>query len=240
MEDGINREYQTTISIMGKVIRKTYPLELSIGVLLLILGMSFFLSAQIFTVTFRQILDGTPALFGMFLVSVAVLVMVLILWEEFLFPIKIRPTDAGVEFKNHRNKLRTQLVIFLAIPAIYVFVYLQYEVSAIRFFICALINIAAPVIGRLSSGLKNYNDFLKLTNDAIIFKNNEKTAKLPLKMIQYIKLVKDERGVLHKLLVGMEGREVVIDIDEMELEAYYSAIDRFVTLHYPELVRSDQ
>ncbi len=224
---------------MGKLIRKTYPLELSIGVLILIFGLSFFLSAQIFEVTFREILDGTPALFGMFLVSCAVLVMVLILWEEFLFPIRIRPSEKGVEFKNHRNKLRTQLLIYLAIPVIYVFVYIEYEVSIVRFLIGALINIAAPVVGRLSPGLKNYNDFLKLTNDAIVFKNNEKAAKLPLKMIQHITLVKDQRGVLHKLVVAMDGREVVIDIDEMELEAYYSAIDRFVTLHYPELVRID-
>jgi hypothetical protein len=222
---------------MTKVIRPAYPAQFSIGLLLLIFALSFFLSAQIFEVSLNELKSWTPVYLGMFLVSCAVMVMVLVLWEEFLFPIKIIPTEAGVVFRNHRNKLRTQLLIYCLIPAIFLFLYIEFEVNHVRFFIWAGIAIGAPVAGKLVSGIKNYNDFLKLTNDVIEFRNNEKAGSFAVSKIKYIKLARDERNVLHKIFVAVDGTEAEISIDEMELDAYYAAIDSYVTSHYGELVR---
>jgi hypothetical protein len=222
---------------MAKVIRPAYPAQFSIGLLLLIFVLSFFLSAQIFEVSFSEMKEGTPVYFGMFLVSCAVMVVVLVLWEEFLFPIKIIPTEAGAVFRNHRNKLKTQVLIYCLIPVIYIFLYFRYEVDTIRFFIWATISIVAPVAGKLVSGINNYNDYLKVTNDVIEFRNNEKAGSFPVGRIQNITLMRDERNVLHNILVAVDGKEVEISIDEMELDAYYEAIDSFIINHYPELVR---
>ena len=76
---------------MGKIIRPTYPVEFSVGLLILIFVLSFFLSSQIFDVRWHELMEGTSAYFGMFLISIAVIVMVLILWEDFLFPVKVNP-----------------------------------------------------------------------------------------------------------------------------------------------------
>jgi len=56
--------------------------------------------------------------------------------------------------------------------------------------------------------------------------------------IREIRLIKDEANVLHKLHVRMlDNREVVIDLDEMELEEYYQTIDEFIKGHYKGLVK---
>lgn len=222
---------------MGKVIRKTYPLEFSIGLLLLIFAIAFFLSPQVFEVTWKEILEGTPVYLGMFLVSCAVVIMVLVLWEEFLFPLRIKPTDNGAEFRNHRHKLKTQLLIYCLIPAIFIFLFLEYEVNHVRFFIWASVCLGAPVVGKLVSGIRNYNDFLTLNSDVIEFKNNQKTGIFRVTDVEYITLVRDQRQVLHRILVSSTGKEVEIDIDEMELEAYCATIDEFIGLHYGHLVR---
>lgn len=220
-----------------KIVRPSYPLELSIGVLILIFGMAFFLSGQVFAETLNESSEGMPVYVGMFLVSCAVVIMVVVLWEEFLFPIRIKPTDAGAEFRNHRNKLKIQVLIYCLIPFIFVFIYLTYEVEPVRFFIWAAICIVMPLIGKLISGIRNYNDFLRLTYDVIEFKNNEKTGLFLVKDVKHITLVRDQRGALHRILVSTGGQEVEIDIDEMELEAYCVTIDEFMRLHYGGLVR---
>jgi len=227
--------------LMGKIIRPTYPKEFSIGLLILIFFLSFFLSSQIFNVTWRQLLDGTDAYLGMFLISSAVIIMVLILWEEFLFPLRIKESANGVIFRNHRTKLKTQLLIYCIIPAIFAFVYLEFEIRTVRFFIWAAVCCILPVVIKLVSGINNYNDFLKLTDDAIEYKNNQKTGIFALKDIQHIALTRDERKVLHKIQVVMtNGNDVIIDLDEMELEAFMSAIDKFVTGHYKNLVKENR
>lgn len=222
---------------MGKVIRQAYPAQFSIGLLLLIFAMSFFLSAQIFEGLPAAMREGARAYFGMFLVSTAVTLMVLILWEEFLFPIKVIPAETGVVFRNHRNKLKTQLLIYCVIPAIYIFIYVFYEVNQVRFFIWAIVNIFVPFAGKLFSGINNYNDFLKLTSEVVEFRNNEKSGKFQVGNLTYITLVRDERNVLHNILVGIDDGEVEISIDEMELDAYHSAIDSYISTHYAGLVR---
>ena len=223
---------------MAKVIRPTYPLEFSIGLLLLIFVLSSFLSSQIFRVSWRDIMDGNYALFGMALVGVAVVIMALILWEEFLFPVKFKPTEEEVIFRNHQTKLKTQLFIYCAIPAIFTFIYLEYEINLVRFTIWATVCLIAPIAGKLISGIKNYNDFLRLNYNLLEYKNNEKTAIFEIKNVQQITLIKDHRGVLHKIQVKLKNNlSEIIDIDEMELEAFYVSIEYAVTVHYKSLIK---
>jgi len=223
---------------MAKIIRPTYPLEFSIGFLLLIFLLSAFISFEIFDTSWRAIMEGDGPLVGMVLAGVAIVIMSLILWEEFLFPVRIKPMEDEVVFRNHLTKLKSQIIIYCAIPAIVIFIYLNYAVSPLAFFVWATLCIVAPIAGKLKSGLKNYNDFLKLTNDAIAFKNNEKEGLLRVDDIQAIQLIRDEANVLHKVKILMRpNMEMIIDLDEMELEAYYETIDAFITGHYGPLVR---
>ena len=222
---------------MAKIIRPTYPVEFSIGLLLLIFVLSSFLSFEIFEMQWHEVTEGGSQTFGMLLSGVAVVIVALILWEEFLFPVRIKPVEDQIVFRNHFTKLKTQVLIYCLIPAIVVFLYFDYEISPVAFFIWAAVCIISPV-GKLMSGIKNYNDFLKLTNDAIEYKNNEKEGVLRVREIQEIVLIKDEADVLHKVQVQMQNNSnVTIDLDEMELEAFYHTIDEFIKGHYKGLVK---
>lgn len=222
---------------MAKIIRPTYPVEVSIGLLLLIFVLTFVASGQLFPMR-PQGDQGKSVYFGMALASTAVIVMVLVLWEEFLFPIRIKPTDAGVEFRNHRHKLMTQLLIYCIIPAIFFFLYFNYEVNHVRFIAWASICIASPIVGKLYSGMKNYNDFLKLTHNTIEYKNNQEEGVYDVNDLQHVTLIKDQNDVLHKIQLHLAtNQEVVIDLDEMELEEYYHAINNYMTDHYKDRVR---
>src|SRR6185369_10979650 len=106
---------------MAKVIRHTYPKEFSVGMLLLIFVLSSFLSSQIFNVSWRIIMSGGSATLGMALVGSAVVIMALILWEEILFPVHIKPKKDEVVFRNHLTKLKTQVFIYFLIPIIFGF-----------------------------------------------------------------------------------------------------------------------
>ena len=218
---------------MAKIIRHTYPKEFSIGLLLLVFVLASFLSFEIFEVKWGEIMTGSNQIFGMMLAGLAVVLMALILWEEFLFPVRFKPTADEIIFRNHSTKLQTQIAIYCAIPLIVGFLFFSYAISPVPFFIWAAVCLVAPVAGKLASGLKNYNDFLKLTNDAIEFKNNEKEGVLRITEIQEITLIKDEENILHKVKVHMlNNTEVMIDLDEMELEAYCETIEKFITGHY--------
>lgn len=225
---------------MAKVIRPRYSIEFSIGILLLIFVLSLFLSGQIFEIPGPDGNEGKNVYLGMFLVSIAVIIMLLVLWEEFLFPVKVKPDKDGIVFRNHRNKLKTQLLIYCTIPVIFGFVFVEYEVNLFRFLLWAGICIVLPVAGKLISGIRNYNDFLKLTNEVIEYKNNEKVGRFELKTILQITPIRDDREVLHKVeLVLMNGEQVIIDLDEMELEAFIASIDLFLTTHYAALVKKE-
>jgi hypothetical protein len=222
---------------MGKIIRPRYSIELSIGLLLLVFALSFFLSGQIFKMRGHNLNEGKNVYVGMLLVSSAVIVMLLVLWEEILFPITVKPTEGGAVFRNHRNKLKQQLFIYCAIPLIFIFVYLEYDVNLVRFILWAAVCIIVPVVGKLISGINNYNDFLKLTNDTIEYKNNKQGGSFKLSDIQNIKLVRDDRNTLHKIELALNNSsQVTIDLDEMELEAFYVSIDKFITVRYQSLV----
>jgi hypothetical protein len=222
---------------MGKVIRPSYQKEFSVGLLIMIFVVSFFLSTQVFITHSSDAEDGLNLYLGMFLVSTCVIIMVLVLWEELFFAVKIKPVGGGFVFRNHSTKLITQILIYCAIPVIFVFIYLEYEVNHIRYFIWAGICTIVPIAGKLLSGIKNYNDFLRLTTSEIQYKNNEKEGTYQLKDIQQITLIKDERTVLHKIQLSTPGEQVIIDLDEMELEAFYIAIDQFLNANYKSLIK---
>src|SRR5688572_16081445 len=120
---------------MAKIIRPTYPLEFSIGLLLLIFVLSAFISFEIFKVSWHTLIEGEGPILGMVLSGVAIIIMALILWEEFLFPVRIKPLEKEIVFRNHFTKLKTQIMIYCAIPIIVLFIYLNYEVSPLPFFI---------------------------------------------------------------------------------------------------------
>jgi hypothetical protein len=221
---------------MGKIIRPRYPVEVSVGLLMLIFALSLFLSRAVFKTSAHD-LEVSRLYLGMALVSTAITVMLLILWEEFLFPVKIKPEAGEVVFRNHTTKLKTQIFIYFLIPVIVVYIYFNYEVDFLRFSVWAVLCVITPVVGKLISGIKNYNDFLKLTDDAISYKNNQEEGVFDVKTIQQIRLIKDERNVLHKVEVALHGGNLVtIDLDEMELDEYYNTIDQFIVAHYKNLI----
>jgi len=224
---------------MGKIIRPTYPKEVSIGVLILIFIFSYLLSHQIFDVRVHELKENKHVYYGMFLVSIAVVTMVLIMWEEILFPIKIKEIEGGgMIFRNHRTKLKVQLLIYLTIPAIFTFIYLEYEVNHVRFIIWAAVCMIPPVIEKIFSGINNYNDYLKLTYKKIEYKNNEKEGSFKLGELQHVAIVEDERKVIHKIELLLKNNDTVfIDLDEMELDDFYDSIDTFINTHYKQLLK---
>jgi hypothetical protein len=223
---------------MRKIIRRTYPAEFSIALLLLIFVLTYFLAQQIFTVPFHDLKLHKHVYTGMFLAAVAVLIMILIIWEEILFPINIKLVKGGMVFRNHRTKLLAQLVIYCCIPAIFVYLFLKFEVNTVRFFIWAAVCIVAPALEKIFSGITNYNDFLKLTTSEIEYKNNEKEGTFHVEDIQHLTMIKDEKNILHKIQLDLVNHDpVTIDLDEMELEAFYAHIDNYISIRYKDLLK---
>lgn len=222
---------------MTKTIRKTYPKDFSIGILIILFTLVFFLAGQLFEKTEHDSNGFLSIYLGELLVSTAVIIMVLILWEEFLFPVTIKPEGDGLIFRNHRTKLKIQALTYLSIPAIVAFLYFNFEVNTFRFFGWAGVVMILPVIGRLISGINNYNDFLTLTSSYIEYKNNEKEGRFEVEKITSLQLTKGGTGLLQKLIVSFkQGEPVTIDLDEMELEDYFDAIEEYVSNHYETLV----
>jgi hypothetical protein len=223
---------------MAKIIRPTYPAEFSFGILLLIFLLSSFLSYGIFNLRWHEVIHQGLGLLPMALAGSAVVIATLVLWEEFLFPVRIKPVEDEIIFRNHFTKLKTQVVIYSVIPIIVVFLYFNFDVNPIPFIFWASICVIAPVTGKLISGIKNYNDFLKLSGDAIAFKNNQKEGVLPTIGIEQIQIITNAENGDHKLQILMKNSTVVtIDLDEMELEEYYTTIEKFINSHYQGLVK---
>jgi hypothetical protein len=222
----------------GTIIRKTLPIHLSLGILLLMFTVSWFLSHQIFTVRVHDLDENTHVYFGMGLVSIALMNMVLITWEEILFPIKLKKVEGGVVFKNHRNKLKTQVLIYCPIPLILAFIYFTYDVNHFRFFIWAAICLIPPVVDKIVSGINNYNDYLMLTDTTIEYKNNSTEGHFMIKDIQEITIIKDNQRIIKKIQLSLaKNRTFMIDLDEMELDAFYDSINKYIYTNYPQLVR---
>lgn len=221
-----------------KVVRKSYRRDVSFGLMVIIFSVVFFLAGQLFEKHQPHLGGFIDLNFGKALVSIAVIVMILILWEEILFHIHIKPVDDGLIFRNHATKLKFQALIYMVIPLIIVFLYVNYQVNVFRFFSWAIVVTGLPVIGKLKSGIKNYNDFLKLTVSTIQYKNNELEGTYPLSDLRRIVLIKDDSHVLHKLKLELaSGDPVTIDLDEMELEEFYEAINKYIDEHYQSLLK---
>ncbi|MBX9851931.1 MAG: heavy metal transporter [Cytophagaceae bacterium] len=223
---------------MPKIIRPTYPAQFTVGLLSLIFIISCVASYQVFDLSNHDPNENASVYFGMFLCGLAVVIMALILWEEFLFPVKIKEVEGGMIFRNHGTKLKTQALIYCIIPIIFVFLLLEYEVKPVRFFIFAAICIVAPLIEKLSSGIKNYNDFLMLTDEKIEYKDNEKQGEFYVKDIDNITIVKAEGNIIHEIQIYLKSSNcVIIYLDQMELDAFYESICTFITTHYKQLVK---
>ena len=222
---------------MPKLIRPTYPAQFSIALLSLIFIISCVLSFQIFDIHFHDLNKDKSIYFGMFLVGTAVIIMLLIIWEEFLFPIKVKEINRGMIFRNHRTKLKTQLFIYCSIPAIFIFIYFEYDVNLVRFIICAAICIITPVLEKIASGINNYNDFLKLTNEKIEYKDNKKEGNFEVKDIQKIVIIKDEGNIIKKIQLLFKNEDnITIDLDKMELDVFYGSIYKFISIQYKHML----
>jgi hypothetical protein len=227
---------------MAKIVRHSYPRELSIGLLLLVFVVTFFLSGGIFEKNQHNLNGSISIYFGEFLVSGSAVILTIILWEEVLFPVKVKPAEGnGAIFRTHRTKLLIQTLIYLTIPCIVVYIYITYYIIPFRFFPWAIVSIVAPVAGKLVSGIKNYNDFLTLTKSRIEYKNNQEVGAFELAEVKSIILIKDETDVLHKIQLELiDHKTITIDLDEMELEAYYEEIDKFITVNYKTLLKESR
>lgn len=221
---------------MKETIRKSLPRNLSIGVLILIFAMVYFLAAQLFKKGHTDLIGVSNIHLAYFLVSMAVLVMILILWEELLFPVRIKREADGFIFRNHRNKLKFQAAMYMIIPAIVVFLYLNYEVSMFRFFGWAAVVLILPAIGKLKSGINNYNDFLTLTPSKIEFKDNDHEGSYKVEDIQKLQLTKDDTDGLDELILGLKsGEEVRVQVHQMELDDFFESIEEYVSGTYQTL-----
>lgn len=218
---------------MRKIIRPSYPTEITIGLLLLIFVLSFFLSSQLFTIPWTDLRQGVDVYMAMLFVSCSVVAMILIIWEELLFPIKVVQVERGMIFRNHPNKLLTQLLLYISIPIIFSLVYIFYEVKTVRFLVWAAICGGVPIVVKLISGVNNYWDFLTLTQDFIAYKDNAKEGTFSLTDIQGLEMIKDDTDALIKLKVKLNNTEtVVIDLDAMELEDFYDTIEEYLISNY--------
>ncbi len=223
---------------MAKTIRHKLSAEYSIGILILIFVLTFFLSGRLFESHLLTSGSRANSYLGMFLVSLAVIIMILILWEELLFPVKVVENLNEVIFRNHRNKLKIQVLLYLTIPAIIGFLYAYYEVNLYFFIPWTIVCLGVPVAGKLVSGINNYHDFLRVTDELLEYKNNEKEGTINIKEIISIELMKDEDEILSKLKLSLKnGSEVTIDLDEMELEEFYISIEEYLVLHFQDLIK---
>lgn len=199
--------------------------------------MACLLSHQIFDVPLHQMNDSEGIYFGMFLASVPVVIMVIIVWEEILFPVKVKELDGALIFRNHRTKLRLQIFIYCIIPALLGFIYFEYEVNEVRFFIWSAVCMVPPIVEKIISGVNNYNDFLKFTDQEIEYKNNEKVGNFAIKNVKQIIVKRDERKIMEKIeLIFHTGNPVTIDLDEMELEEFYDSIEDSLGEKYAQLL----
>ena len=222
---------------MKKTIRKTLPQNVSIGILIIIFIIVCFLAGQLFIN--KQ--DNASGFFNIYfadiLVGIAAIIMVLILWEEILFPVNIKSEDSGYVFRNHRSKLIFQVFLYLTIPAIVAFLFFNFEVNMVRFFVWASAILILPVVGKLMSGITNYNDFLKLTPQRIEFKDNDHEGVYDVFSIQKIEFVKDGSGRIHEFVLKMkDGKSEVIQMHQMELDDFFDSIEEYAQEVYQPLL----
>jgi hypothetical protein len=95
-----------------------------------------------------------------------------------------------------------------------------------------------PAIEKIFSGINNYNDFLRLTNNEIEYRNNKKEGCYNVKDIKNIEIIEYDTDVTRKIRLLFKDNEIVtIDLDEMELDAFYDTIQLFITTRYKQLLK---
>ncbi len=223
-----------------KIIRKSYPLEINIFILSIIFILACFFSHEMFEAHLHDQNDDTNVYWGMFLVGLAVILMVLILWEDILFHVRVKIVEGGLVFRNHQTKLVTQVLIYCVIPVILSVIYFQYDVKIFHFIVWAVICLVPPIAEKIVSGINNYHDFLKLTDKNIEYKNNKLVGNFELKSIQNIAIIEDERKIIHKIQLFFKNENhVIIDLDEMELDEFYDSIKKFIITNYIDLLKTN-
>lgn len=223
---------------MKKVVRQAYPIEVRAMILAFIFLVACFFTRDIFNITIHYSEEQKTAYVGMLLVGSAIVIALLVMWEELLFPVVINKNDSVLKVRNHRRNLLAQTFVYLTIPAIFTIIYLYFNIrNMFHFEIWACICIVIPLVANIFSGIKNYNDFLSLSPTEIQYKNDEKEGKYLIGEIKYISLVKEHDNLPHKLILGVADAEVCIDLDEMELHAYYENVQEFVFKTYRNILR---
>jgi hypothetical protein len=178
--------------------------------------------------------NATP---GMGLIGIAVVLMTLIIWEEILFHVKVKEIKGGLIFRNQRKKIRTQLLLFIPIPVIFTFIYQEYDIKFSHFLVWAAVCILLPAIEIVVSGIRSRRNFLKLTSRMIKYKNNGKEGCFDTKDIQNITIIKENRFIKKIQVFFTNNDNVIIDIDEMHLHAFYDSIYTFIKIHYKHLLK---
>ncbi len=221
-----------------KEIRKSYSAESNILLLSYIFLTACFFSYQMFGVSFRDLTEWHKAYLGMVLTGLAVSIMVLIVWEEMLFPVKAHKVKGGLIFRNHQTKLLTQLLLYAIIPVLLAIIYFEFKVDTFHFVIWVIVCMVPPIVEKIVSGLNNFNDYLKLTSTQIEYKNNEKEGCFDIINIQGIAILNDKDGITKIIQLLLKNNEtVLIDLHEMELDAYYESIDNFIMVKYKTLLK---
>ncbi len=224
---------------MKKLIRPVYPIEISGIIVCFLLLITFLFSNHIFNIRFHlhNAEKYKAAYGGMFLISIAAVTAMLIIWEEILFPVVIKEYQDSLKVRNRSRKLQVQALMYLIILVIFAFIYFNYKVVTFHFIAWMSVCLIAPLVSKLVGGIKNYNDFLTLSTSEIEYKNNEKEGKFLLAKIKHMCIIKDGDNILSKLkLVMNNDTEVTIDLDEMELEAFYDTIQNFIQRTYKNLL----
>lgn len=224
-----------------KTIRDSKPAETNVLMLAYIFFIACFFSFQMFGVRFHDFPNWGNAYWGMALMGAAATLMVTIVWEDMVFPVKEKKIDGGLEFRNHQTKLNTLILLYLAIPVILAIIYNLHEVDTFHFSIWSAVCLVPPVVGKLFSGVKNYNDFLRLTTKEIQYKNNEKVGTFQIKDVRNLSIVLSDDKVDKKFILTLANNEQVdIDLHEMELDDFYESIDHFIASHYQSLLKDSQ
>jgi hypothetical protein len=222
---------------MRTLVRPTYPTKVNVIILANLLFFASFCSFEMFDVHFHNPHHLKNATLGMALIGVAVVLVTLIIWEEILFHVKVKEIKGGLIFRNQRKKIKTQILLYIPIPLIFMFVYQEYDLKITHFMVWAAVCMALPAIEIVVSGIRSHRNFLKLTSRMIKYKNNNKEGCFDTKDIQNITIIK-EKGFIKKIqLLFTNNDHVIIDLDEMHLHAFYNSIYTFIKIHYKHLLK---
>jgi hypothetical protein len=222
---------------MRNLVRPTYPPGVNFVILAFMFFIASFSSYEMFDVHVHNPHHLKNAFFGIALVGFSVVLMTMIIWEEILFHIKVKEISGGLIFRNQRRKTRMQILLFLPIPAIFTFVYQEYDLKVSHFIIWATVCIILPAIEIIVSGINSHRNYLKLTSRMIKYKSNKKEESFNTNDIQNITVVKERKFITKIQLLLANNDKVTIDLEEMHLQEFYDSIYKFIKIHYKHLLK---